>query len=187
MRDAFYEKKVRGGVSDAQARAAYDEQIGKLKPEPEVHARHILVKTEEEAKDLVKQLKAGADFNELAKKSSDGPSSHTGGDLGYFARGQMVKTFEDAAFALEPGQISDPIKSEFGWHVIKVEDKRNRPVPSFEEVKDQITASLIQAQLKDTVQKLRSSATVDILDPELKKAMEEDAKAATLESQTQQK
>ncbi len=187
MRDAFYEKKVRGGVSDAQARATYDEQIGKLKPEPEVHARHILVKTEEEAKDLVKQLKAGADFNELAKKSSDGPSSHTGGDLGYFAHGQMVKTFEDAAFALEPGQISDPIKSEFGWHVIKVEDKRNRPVPSFEEVKDQITASLIQAQLKDTVQKLRSSATVDILDPELKKAMDEDAKAATLESQTQQK
>ena len=168
-------------------RAAYDEQIGKLKPEAEVHARHILVKTEDEAKDLVKQLRAGADFNELAKKSSDGPSSHTGGDLGYFARGQMVKTFEDAAFALEPGQISDPIKSEFGWHVIKVEDRRNRPAPSFEEVKDQITASLIQAQLKDTVQKLRSSASVDIIDPELKKAMDDDAKAAALESQSQQK
>ena len=186
-RDTFYEKKVRGGVSDTQAKAAYDEQIGKLKPEAEVHARHILVKTEDEAKDLVKQLRAGADFNELAKKSSDGPSSHTGGDLGYFARGQMVKTFEDAAFALEPGHISDPIKSEFGWHVIKVEDKRNRPAPSFEEVKDQITASLIQTQLKDTVQKLRSSASVDIIDPELKKAMDDDAKAAAIEPQTQQK
>jgi peptidyl-prolyl cis-trans isomerase C len=187
MRDAFYEKKVRGGVSDAQARAAYDEQIGKLKPEQEVHARHILVKTEDEAKDLVKQLKAGADFKELAQKSSDGGSAHSGGDLGYFSRGQMVKTFEDAAFALEPGQISDPIKSEFGWHVIKVEDKRTKSAPAFEEVKDQITASLTQAQLKDTVQKLRSSATIDILDPELKKSIDEDAKAAALEGQTQQK
>ena len=187
MRDAFYEKKVRGGVSDAQAKAAYDEQIGKLKPEAEVHARHILVKTEEEAKDLVKQLKAGADFNELAKKSSDSSNAHSGGDLGYFSRGQMVKSFEDAAFALEPGQVSDPVKSEFGWHVIKVEDKRNRPVPSFEEVKDQIMASLVQTQLKDTVQKLRSSASIDILDPELKKAMDEDAQAAAVDPQTQQK
>ncbi|MFY9874214.1 MAG: peptidylprolyl isomerase [Rhodomicrobium sp.] len=186
MRDAFYEKKVRGGVSEAQARAAYDEQIGKLKPEQEVHARHILVKTEDEAKDLVKQLKAGADFKELAQKSSDGGSAHSGGDLGYFARGQMVKSFEDAAFALEAGQISDPIKSEFGWHVIKVEDKRTKPAPAFEEVKDQITASLTQAQLKDTVQKLRSSASVEIIDPDLKKSIDEDAKAAALEGQTQQ-
>ena len=178
MRDAFYEKKVRGGVSEAQARAAYDEQVGKLKPEPEVHARHILVKTEEEAKDIVKQLRAGADFNELAKKSSDGGSAHSGGDLGYFSRGQMVKSFEDAAFALEPGQISDPIKSEFGWHVIKVEDKRNKPAPSFEEVKDQISASLVQAQLKDTVQKLRASAKVEVLDPELKKAMDDEPQAS---------
>lgn len=187
MRDAFYEKKVRGGVSEAQARAAYDEQIGKLKPEQEVHARHILVKTEDEAKDLVKKLKAGADFKELAQKSSDGGSARSGGDLGYFARGQMVKSFEDAAFALEPGQISDPIKSEFGWHVIKVEDKRTKPAPAFEEVKDQITASLTQAQLKDTVQKLRSSASVEIIDPDLKKSIDEDAKAAALEGQTQQK
>lgn len=187
LRDSFYEKKVRGSVTDAQARAAYDEQIGKLKPEPEVRARHILVKTEDEAKDLVAQLKGGADFNELAKKSTDGPSAHTGGDLGYFSRGQMVKAFEDAAFALEPGQISAPVKSEFGWHVIKVEDKRSRPVPSFEEVKEQITASLIQSQLKDVVQKLRGSAKVDIVDPELKKAIDEEAKAAALEGNSQQK
>ncbi len=189
MRDAFYEKKVRGGVSDAQAKAAYDEQIAKLKPEQEVHARHILVKTEEEAKDLIKQLKAGADFKELASKSTDGGSAHSGGDLGYFSRGQMVKSFEDAAFALEPGQISDPIKSDFGWHVIKVEDKRTRPVPSFEEVKDQISAALVQSQLKDTVQKLRSSAKVDILDAELKKSIDDEAKAsaAATDQSTQQK
>ncbi|MBJ7535011.1 peptidylprolyl isomerase [Rhodomicrobium vannielii ATCC 17100] len=187
LRDTFYEKKVRDAITDAQAKAAYDEQIAKLKPEPEVRARHILVKTKEEAADLVKQLKGGADFNELAKKSADGPSANTGGDLGYFSKGQMVKVFEDTAFALQPGQISDPVQSEFGWHVIKVEDKRNRPVPSFDEVKDQIVASLVQNQLRETVQKLRSSAKVEIVDPELKKAIEEDAKAAAIETTTQQK
>lgn len=187
LRDTFYEKKVREAVTEAQAKAAYEDQIAKLKPEPEVRARHILVKTEQEAKDLAKQLKGGADFNELAKKSSDGPSAQTGGDLGYFSRGQMVKPFEDAAFTLQPGQISDPIQTEFGWHVIKVEDKRNRPLPSFEEVKDQLMASLIQNQLKTVVQSLRGSAKVDIVDPELKKAIEEDAKAAAIEAPAGQK
>lgn len=187
LRDTFYEKKVREAVTEAQAKSAYEDQIAKLKPEPEVRARHILVKSEQEAKDLVKQLKGGADFNELAKKSSDGPSAQTGGDLGYFSRGQMVKPFEDAAFSLQPGQISDPIQTEFGWHVIKVEDKRNRPLPSFDEVKDQLMASLVQNQLKTVVQGLRSSAKVEIVDPELKKAIDEDAKAAAIEPAAGQK
>jgi len=181
LRDTFYEKKVREAVTEAQAKAAYDEQIAKLAPEPEVRARHILVKTEQEAKDIVKQLKAGADFTELAKKSSDGPSAQTGGDLGYFSRGQMVKPFEDAAFSLKPGQISDPVQTEFGWHVIKVEDKRNRPLPTFDEVKEQLMASLVQNQLKTVVQTLRGSAKIDIVDPELKKAIDEDAKAAAID------
>ncbi|MBI4725003.1 MAG: peptidylprolyl isomerase [Rhodomicrobium sp.] len=148
LRDAFYEKKVREAVTEAQAKASYQEQIANIKPEEEVRVRHILLKTEQEAKDLVKQLKGGAGFVELAKKSSDGPSAQTGGDLGYFSRGQMVKPFEDAAFALKPGEISEPVQTEFGWHVIKLEDKRNRPIPTFEEVKDQLMASLVQNQLK---------------------------------------
>ncbi len=187
LRDTFYEKKVREAVTEAQAKAAYEEQIAKIAPEPEVRARHILVKTEQEAKELVKQIKAGADFTELAKKSSDGPSAQTGGDLGYFSRGQMVKPFEDAAFALKAGQVSDPVQSEFGWHVIKVEDKRNRPVPGFDEVKDQLMASLVQNQLKTVVQGLRGTAKVEIVDPELKKAIEEDAKAAAIEVPAEQK
>jgi peptidyl-prolyl cis-trans isomerase C len=187
LRDAFYEKKVRDAITEAQAKAAYEEQIAKIPPEPEVRARHILVKTEQEAKDLIKQLKGGADFTELAKKSSDGPSAQTGGDLGYFSRGQMVKQFEDVAFASKPGQISDPVQTEFGWHVIKVEDKRNRPVPSFDEVKDQLMASLVQNQLKTIVQGLRGSAKVEIVDPELKKAIEDDARAAAMEVPGDQK
>jgi peptidyl-prolyl cis-trans isomerase C len=187
LRDTFYEKKVRDAVTEAEAKKAYDEQIAKIVPEPEVRARHILVKTEQEAKDLVKQLKGGADFVELAKKSSDGPSAQTGGDLGYFARGQMVKPFEDAAFVLKAGEISAPVQTEFGWHVIKVEDKRNRPVPGFDEVKDQLMASLVQNQLKTVVQGLRGTAKVEIVDPELKKAIEEDARAAAIDAPAEQK
>lgn len=187
LRDTYYEKRVRDAVTEAQAKAAYEEQIAKLPPEPEVRARHILVKTEQEAKDIIQQLKKGADFTELAKKSSDGPSSQTGGDLGYFSKGQMVKPFEDAAFALEKGQISEPVQTEFGWHVIKVEDKRNRPLPAFDEVKDQLVASLIQNKLKTVVQDLRGSAKVEIVDPELKKAIDEDAKAAAAETAQGQK
>jgi peptidyl-prolyl cis-trans isomerase C len=187
LRDTFYEKQVRDAITEQQAKAAYEAQIAKLPPEEEVHARHILVKTEDEAKDIIKQIKAGADFSELAKKSSDGPSAQTGGDLGYFSRGQMVKPFEDAAFALEKGQISGPVKTEFGWHVIKVEDKRNRPVPAFDEVKDQLVASLVQNRLKSVVQDLRGSAKIDIVDPELKKAMDEEAKAAAAEPQADEK
>jgi peptidyl-prolyl cis-trans isomerase C len=187
LRDTFYEKKVRDAVTEAQAKTAYDEQIAKIVPEPEVRARHILVKSEQEAKDLVKQLKGGADFVELAKKSSDGPSAQTGGDLGYFARGQMVKPFEDAAFALKAGDISAPVQTEFGWHVIKVEDKRNRPVPQFDEVKDQLMASLVQNQLKTVVQGLRGTAKVEIVDPELKKAIEDDARAAAIDAPAEPK
>jgi peptidyl-prolyl cis-trans isomerase C len=187
LRDTFYEKKVRDAVTEAQAKTAYDEQIAKIVPEPEVRARHILVKTEQEAKDLVKQLKGGADFVELAKKSSDGPSAQTGGDLGYFARGQMVKPFEDAAFTLKAGEISAPVQTEFGWHVIKVEDKRNRPVPQFDEVKDQLVASLVQNQLKTVVQGLRGTAKVEIVDPELKKAIDEDARAAAIDAPAEPK
>jgi peptidyl-prolyl cis-trans isomerase C len=181
LRDAYYEKDIRDAVTDAQAKAVYEEQVAKLKPEMEVHARHILVKTEQEAKDIIAQLKKGADFTELAKKSSDGPSARSGGDLGYFSRGQMVKPFEDAAFALEKGQISGPVKTEFGWHIIKVEDKRQRPLPTFDEVKEQLVASLIQNKLRGSVQDLRGSAKIEILDPAIKKAMEDEAKAGAAE------
>ncbi len=188
LRDTFYEKRVREAVSEAQAKAAYEQQVAKLQPEPEVRVRHILLKSEDEAKEVIKQLQAGADFTELAKKSSDGPSAQTGGDLGYFSRGQMVKQFEDAAFALNPGQISAPVKTEFGWHVIKLEDKRNRPVPSFEEVKEQLMASLVQNQLKTIVQGLRATAMVEVVDADIKKAIEEDARAAAaVEAPAEQK
>ncbi len=99
----------------------------------------------------------------------------------------MVKAFEDVAFGLNAGQVSGPVQTEFGWHIIKIEDKRNRPVPGFDEVKDQLMASLVQSQLKTVVQGLRATAKVEIVDSELKKAIEEDARAAAVEAPTDQK
>jgi len=135
------------------------------------------VKTEDEAKKISKEIAGGADFAESAKKYSQDSGAEGGGDLGYFSRGQMVKPFEDAAFGLEKGKVSNPVQSEFGWHLIKVEDKRDRQPPAFEEVKDQITASLIQQKLQATVQEMRESAKIEIVDPDVKKAM--DAEAAS--------
>ncbi len=175
LRDLFIEKKGRDQVSEAEAKAVYDEQIAKLKPEQEISARHILVKTEDEAKAIIKDLSGGADFAEIAKtKSLDTGSGTSGGDLGYFTRNQMVKPFEDAAFALKKGEVSGPVETEFGWHVIKVDDIRDRALPTFEEVKDQITASLVQTKLQDLVQKLRSDAKIEILDAEMKKSIDQE-------------
>ncbi|WP_245297102.1 MULTISPECIES: peptidylprolyl isomerase [Rhodomicrobium] len=179
LRDAFFEKQIRDSVPDTEAKALYDERVKSLPAQEEIRARHILVKTEDEAKKVAAELAAGADFAETATKYSQDRGGQGGGDLGYFARGQMVKSFEDAAFSLEKGKLSAPIQTEFGWHILKVEDKRDRQPPSFDEVKEQISASLIQSKLQSTVLDLRKNGKIEILDADLKKAVEADEKAAT--------
>ena len=169
----WYEQRM-AVEPDKEARAIYDEKVKNLAPQEEVRARHILVKSEDEAKKVSEELRAGKDFDEVAKSHSQGKDGESG-DLGYFSRGQMVKPFEDAAFALEKGKISDPVQTEYGWHVLKVEDKRNREPPSFDEVKDQITSSLINTKLQSTIQDLRQNGKIDVIDPEIKKAMESDS------------
>jgi peptidyl-prolyl cis-trans isomerase C len=174
LRDAFYDSGIAGAVSDADAKQIYDEKISKMKPEQEVHARHILVETKEEAEEVIKRLKNGEDFAKVAdEKSKD--TNAKGGDLGFFTRGQMLKPFEDAAFALEPGQISEPVQTQFGWHVIKVEEKRDQSLPSYDEVKEAIMAQLIQQKAQQVVTNLRDSATIDIVDPELKRSLDDAA------------
>jgi peptidyl-prolyl cis-trans isomerase C len=177
LRDAFFENKVRDSVGEAAAKQLYEDRVKTIPSQQEVRARHILVKTEDEAKKVAKEIAGGADFAESAKKYSQDSGGEGGGDLGYFTKGQMVKAFEDAAFALEKGKVSAPVQSEFGWHLIKVEDKRDRQPPTFDEVKDQITASLIQAKLQSTVQEMREQAKIEIVDPEVKKAMDAEAAA----------
>src|SRR5207237_5478747 len=127
-------------------------------------ARHILVETEDEAKAVLEELKKGSEFAELAKKKSKDPGASDGGDLGFFTKDQMVPEFSTVAFALEPGKISDPVKSQFGWHIIKVEEKRNRKAPDFEQVKGQIETYVTRKAQADYVGKLRESAKIERMD-----------------------
>jgi peptidyl-prolyl cis-trans isomerase C len=167
LRDAFFDAGITAAVNEADAKKIFDERISSVKPEEEVHARHILVETEAEAKDVAERLKKGEDFAALAKEKSKDTNAE-GGDLGFFTRGQMLKPFEDAAFALDVGKISDPVQTQFGWHIIKVEEKRNRPLPSFDEVKEAIMAQLVQQKAQEVVSGLRNEAEIEIIDPNLK-------------------
>jgi len=171
LRDAYFEKNIRDVITDKELRVIYDREIAKVKPVPEIRARHILVKKQEEALDIIERLNRGADFVELAKEKSKGPSGRNGGDLGYFSRGRMVKSFEEAAFALAVGEISPPVQSSYGWHIIKVEEKRMTPVPAFEDLKDRIKAQLVQQKSREITSSLRKSAKVEVLDKALAKKM----------------
>jgi peptidyl-prolyl cis-trans isomerase C len=174
LRDAYLEGKVYKAVTEDEAKKAYDDTIKQAKPEAEIHVRHILVDTEDEAKAIAERLKKGEDFATVAKEKSKDPNSE-GGDLGFIGRGQTVKPFEDAAFALSVGQISEPVHTPFGWHIIKVEEKRDQPPPAFDQVKDEIITQLVQQKAQEVVGDLRKAAKIEIVDPELKKAMEDAA------------
>nr|WP_321460845.1 peptidylprolyl isomerase [uncultured Cohaesibacter sp.] len=161
LQTEFFRKNVDEAITDADLQAVYDEQIGALPARQEVKARHILVKTEDEAKEIIKQLDGGADFAELAKEKSTGPSGSQGGDLGYFGQGQMVPSFEAAAFALEKGKYTEqPVKSDFGWHVILVEDKRDAPKPTLESVKPNLRAFVAQQKFQTLLDGLRKDADI---------------------------
>lgn len=164
LMDTMLQSEAKGAASDEAMRKLYDEAIKQIGNEQEVRARHILVESEGEAKAVIAELKKGADFAELAKTKSKDPGSAEGGDLGYFTKDQMVPEFAEAAFKLEKGQLSDPVKSQFGWHVIRVEDKRNRQPPSFEQVKDQLETYLTRRAQVEAVTKLREGAKIERLD-----------------------
>ena len=171
---ALIDSEVAGKITDADVRARYDKEIAARPPVNEVHARHILVKTKEEAEAIIKQLGGGADFQKLANEHTTDPSGKSsGGDLGYFGPGQMVPEFETAAFALENGQYTkQPVQTQFGWHIIKVEDKRSQQPPAFDDVKDEFRSLLLREKYFELVKSLRGAASVDVSDPELKKAVE---------------
>ena len=161
LMEQYLQSEAKGAVNDAAMKKVYDDAIGQMKKEPEVRARHILVETEDEAKAVVAELKKGADFAELAKTKSKDPGSAEGGDLGYFTKDQMVPEFSAVAFALEPGKVSDPVKTQFGWHVIKVEDKRERQPPEFDKVKDQLENYLVRRSQSDLITKLRAEGKIE--------------------------
>lgn len=157
-----------------EVKARYDKEVAAMPKEEEVHARHILVKTEEEAKDIIKQLDAGKDFVELAKEKSEDTSKSDGGDLGYFTKGRMVPEFEEAAFALDKGQYTKtPVKSQFGWHVIKVEDKRDAQPPAFDQVEPQVRQIVMQEKYSQIIDDAKKDQKVEIVDETLRKGYDE--------------
>jgi len=176
LMDSLLASEGKAATTDEAMKKVYEEASKQISGEQEVRARHILVETEDEAKGIVEELKKGADFAELAKKKSKDPGASDGGDLGFFTKEQMVPEFSAAAFALEPGKISDPVKSQFGWHVIKVEEKRNRKPPDFDQVKGQIETYVTRKAQAEYVGKLREAAKIERFDKPEETAKAPDAK-----------
>src|SRR5579859_5224106 len=164
LMDNLLAAEGKAATTDDAMKKVYEEAAKQIEGEQEVHARHILVETEDDAKAIEAELKKGADFAELAKKKSKDPGAADGGDLGFFTKDQMVPEFSAVAFALEPGKISDPVKSQFGWHIIKVEEKRNRQAPDFAQVKPQIETYVTRKAQAEYVAKLREAAKVERMD-----------------------
>ncbi|MEP2531602.1 peptidylprolyl isomerase [Shimia sp.] len=159
--EVLQEVIVEKSPTDSDIQAAYDAQFADFEGAPEFNASHILVETEEEANAVKESLAAGADFTETAMEKSTGPSGPSGGSLGWFGQGQMVKPFEDAVMTLAVGAVSEPVQTQFGWHLIILNDKRKQQAPSFEEVKDQIFSDLQTKAVDEYVTELTSKATID--------------------------
>ncbi|MGR3541409.1 MAG: peptidylprolyl isomerase [Hasllibacter sp.] len=153
-------------VTDDEVRAAYDEQVAGFEAPTEYNAAHILVETEEEAREIVAELDGGAEFGELAMARSTGPSGPRGGDLGWFQAGQMVEPFQDAVAALEPGAISAPVQTQFGWHVIRLNETREVAPPPFEEVAPQIRQSLQREAVGEVIEEVTAEVGVELSVPE---------------------
>ena len=184
LHNAYFKKYIVDAVTDADVKARYDAEIKAMPKTEQVHARHILVKTEDEAKAVIKALDEGKKFADLAKEKSTDPNKSDGGDLGYFTKGQMVPEFETAAFALSKGQYSKtPVKTQFGYHVILVEDKRDAPPPEFEKVKMQVKQIIMRDKYMELLKVSKDSAKIEILDPALKKSYDEANKAPAKFSQ----
>ena len=169
LMEMMLQQEGKASISDAALHQLYQEATKQMAGEKEVHARHILVESEDQAKAILADLKKGADFATLAKEKSKDPGAGNGGDLGFFTKDQMVPEFAQAAFKLERGQLSDPVKTQFGWHIIKVEEKRDRQIPEFDKVRGQLETFLERRNQADLINKLRASANIEKVDagPEL--------------------
>jgi peptidyl-prolyl cis-trans isomerase C len=179
LRDVFFDKTLKDSVSDDEAKKFFDQQVKQMKPREEIRARHILVESKEKAVEVYEKIQHGGDFAALAKEYSKDPGSkEQGGELGFFSRGQMVPQFEEAAFKLNKGEVSEPFQTQFGWHIVKVDDRREQPAPSFEAVKERVRAAIIHRKAEETAAELRKQAAIEYVDPEIKKSVDEEAGGA---------
>jgi peptidyl-prolyl cis-trans isomerase C len=177
LADSMLQAEIKAAVTEDAMRKVYDEAVKGMGEEQEVRARHILIRVadpkdeksgkeaENKIKALIERLKKGEDFAALANEFTEDPSGkQNGGDLDYFTKDQMVAEFSTVAFQLDAGQISGPIKTQFGWHVLKVEDKRKRQPPDYEKVKDQLRAMVMRKAQADLIAKLRTDVKIEIVD-----------------------
>lgn len=173
LHNSFFQERALKAVTDEEVKARYDKEVAAAEPRQEIHARHILLKTKEDAQAVIAELDAGKDFVELAKEKSTGPSAAQGGDLGFFGQGQMVPEFEQAAFALATGQYTkEPVQTQFGWHVIKKEEERAAQPPAFDAVKDTVRQIVLQEKYVGLVEGARKGVTIEVLDADLKSQLD---------------
>lgn len=168
LQNAWLSQQVTPRLTEANIEAYYQKNYAGKPPEQEVHARHILVKTEAEANDIIKKLKGGADFAQLAAQLSKdtGSAKQNGGDLGWFKKGDMIAPFSNAAFAMKKGEISSvPVKSEYGYHVIQVLDTRTDPIPTLDSVKNKIRQALVQEYVREAVEAATKQVKIVRFDP----------------------
>ena len=187
LRDAYFFQKIRPQVTEEEMRKVYEEEAAKLQQTERVRARHILVGTEKEAQDILARLEKGEKFEDLAKQFSLDGSKDYGGDLGYFTQPEMVPEFSKAAFALKVGETSQPTKTDFGWHIIRLEDRKQGAAQPYDQVKSAIRNVLLRRKVGETMEKIRAASKVEIIDEDLKKYAEEAAKAAKTFQEKQQK
>lgn len=174
LHNAYFKKNVVDAVTPEEVKARYDKEVAALPKQEEIRARHILVKTEDEAKAIIAELDAGKSFVDLAKEKSTDPNKSEGGDLGYFTKGRMVPEFEEAAFALEKGAYTKtPVKTQFGFHVILLEDKREAAPPAFEAVEQQVRQLVMRDKYLALIEKAKAEQKVEIVDETLRKGYEE--------------
>jgi peptidyl-prolyl cis-trans isomerase C len=173
LRRAYTKQAVSDAITPDQIKAEYDKQIAAMPSVDEIHARHILVSSEDDAKAIKAQLDGGADFAALAKEKSIEPGAKdSGGDLGYFTQDKMVKPFGDAAFALKVNEISQPVQTQFGWHIIQVLDRRPAAKPTLDALTQQIGQQIYVQKYRALFDELRKGATIDIPDAALKSQVE---------------
>ena len=164
LRNIYVEKQIVGTITPDDIKAEYDRQSAEFQPQEEISARHILVASKEEAEALIVELDAGKDFADLAKEKSTGPTGPNGGDLGRFSRGRMVPEFEAAAFDLAAGAYSsEPVETQFGWHVIKVEERGESGLPPLAQMEDQVRSALVRQNFETVMTRLRAETPVEII------------------------
>ena len=176
LAQAYFEQKIKSKLTDSALHAEFDDLKKQNPPQKEYEARHMLVDTKEQAEDLIKQLNKGGDFAKLASQNNKGPEKEKGGELGYVAAKEVVPEFGEALAKLKKGEYTkEPVKTQFGWHVILLEDSRTRPTPKFEDVKEQVKQHLEQKLVQEEITNMRKDAKVEVFADKLAKMPKQDA------------